>query len=375
MGGKKAIFLDRDGVINKVFLKNGKLVSPRKYEDFELLPDVEKVLKFLKDIGFIIIVITNQPDIARGLIKKEELDKMHTLIREKLPVDDIFVCPHDDAHGCNCRKPKPGLLFEAAKKWNINLNASFIVGDTWKDVEAGKAAGCVTILINASYNQGIDCDYKIEDLKEILNIINKEEGRMFYIKEYLQEVHRIVDELDVNAIKKMIEELIELRKNGGRLFFLGVGGGAGNAAHAVNDFRKIAGIESYAPTDNVSELTARINDEGWDTVFVNWLKGSKLNNKDAVFVFSVGGGNAEKNISVNIVQALKYAKEVGAKILGIVGRDGGYTAKVADVCVIVPTINPKTVTPHTEAFQAVIWHLIISHPDIQINPTKWESTK
>ena len=159
------------------------------------------------------------------------------------------------------------------------------------------------------------------------------------------------------------------------MFFVGVGGGAGNASHAVNDFRKIAGIESYAPTDNISELTARINDDGWDSSFVKWLKGSRLRDSDGVFVFSVGGGNLEKNISPNIVKALQFAKEVGAKVFGIVGRDGGYTAKVADACVVIPTISPETVTPHTEAFQGVVWHLIVSHPDIQKYEMKWESVK
>ncbi len=181
--------------------------------------------------------------------------------------------------------------------------------------------------------------------------------------------------IDAAVIGKIVAEVKIIRANQGRLFFLGVGGGAGNAAHAVNDFRKIAGIESYAPTDNVSELTARINDDGWDTAFVNWLKGSRLSNKDGIFVFSVGGGNAEKNISANIVASLKHAKEVGAKIFGIVGRDGGYTAKVADACVIIPTVNSATVTPHTEAFQAVVWHLIVSHPEIQAFEMKWESVK
>ena len=198
---------------------------------------------------------------------------------------------------------------------------------------------------------------------------------MSYIKQYLDEVHEVVDGLDAAEIEKMVSLLLKLREDGGRLFFLGVGGGAGNAAHAVNDFRKIAGIESYTPTDNVSELSARVNDDGWETVFASWLKGSKLNAKDAVFVFSVGGGNVEKNISANIVQALKYAKDVNAKIFGIVGRDGGYTAKVADACVIVPTVNAETVTPHTEAFQAVIWHLLVSHPDMKVFEMKWEAVK
>jgi D-sedoheptulose 7-phosphate isomerase len=198
---------------------------------------------------------------------------------------------------------------------------------------------------------------------------------MSYTDEYLAEARLITEKVDRDAIEKMVKIIIDIREKKGRLFFLGVGGGAGNATHAVNDFRKIAGIESYSPTDNVSELTARINDDGWESAFTAWLKGSNLNNKDGVFVFSVGGGNLEKNISVNLVQALKYAKSVSARILGIVGRDGGYTARVADGCVIIPTVNPNTVTPHAEAFQAVIWHLIVSHPQVQLHEMKWESNK
>jgi D-sedoheptulose 7-phosphate isomerase len=196
-----------------------------------------------------------------------------------------------------------------------------------------------------------------------------------YLIKYLEEVKEIAMNLDCFAIERIIKLLKELRKKGGRVFFLGIGGGAGNATHAVNDFRKIVGIEAYTPMDNVSELSARVNDEGWITFFVNWLKGSRLNANDGVFVFSVGGGNAEKNISVNIIHALRYAKEIGAKIFGVVGRDGGYTAQVADACVIVPTVNPQTVTAHTEAFQAVIWHLIVSHPDLKATEMKWESVE
>ncbi len=198
---------------------------------------------------------------------------------------------------------------------------------------------------------------------------------MPHIENYLDEVHQIVNGLDVNIIESIINQLVELRKNGGRVFFIGVGGGAGNATHAANDFRKIAGIEAYTPTDNVSELTARVNDEGWRSVFVNWLKVSKLSSNDGVFVFSVGGGNEEKNISANIVDALKYAKGMRTKIFGIVGRDGGYTAKVADACIIIPMISSDTVTVHTESFQAVLWHLIISHPKMKVAEMKWESVK
>jgi D-sedoheptulose 7-phosphate isomerase len=196
-----------------------------------------------------------------------------------------------------------------------------------------------------------------------------------YISAFLDDAGTIINKLDRTQIKKMSQILQDIRKSGGRLFILGVGGGAGNASHAVNDFRKITGIESYAPTDNVSELTARVNDDGWETVFVNWLKGSRLTAKDCIFVFSVGGGNAEKNVSVTLVNALRFAKEKGAKVIGVVGRDGGYTAKVADACVIIPTVNEKTITPQTEAFQAVIWHLIVSSPAMQKFDMKWESTK
>lgn len=196
---------------------------------------------------------------------------------------------------------------------------------------------------------------------------------MSYAHQHMREAVEIINRIDVGAIEKMADLLAEVKQQNGRIFFLGVGGSAGNCSHAVNDFRKIVGIESYAPTDNVSELTARTNDEGWATIFVGWLKTSRLRKEDCVFIFSVGGGNLEKNISPNLVEALKYAKTVGAKITGVVGRDGGYTARVADCCVIVPTVNADTVTPHSEAFQAVIWHLLVSHPKLKANQTKWES--
>jgi D-sedoheptulose 7-phosphate isomerase len=196
---------------------------------------------------------------------------------------------------------------------------------------------------------------------------------MNYSEAHLQEAKAILDKIDTLAVEKMAELMAETKTKGGRLFFLGVGGSAANCSHAVNDFRKIAGIESYAPTDNVSELTARTNDEGWATIFVEWLKTSRLGKNDAIFVMSVGGGSLEKNISPNLVSALQHAESVGAKILGILGRDGGYTAKVADACCIVPTVNPETITPHAEAFQAVIWHLLVSHPKLKVNATKWES--
>lgn len=197
---------------------------------------------------------------------------------------------------------------------------------------------------------------------------------MSYTRQHLEEVSRITSQIDVDTVEEMANLIAKIRDEGGRLFFLGVGGSAGNCSHAVNDFRKIVGVESYAPTDNVSELTARTNDEGWDTVFVQWLRTSRLNERDGLFIFSVGGGNLEKNISPNLVRALQYGKDKGARITGIVGRDGGYTASVADVCLIIPTVNANNITPHSEAFQAVIWHLLVSHPLLKEFDTKWESS-
>ena len=198
---------------------------------------------------------------------------------------------------------------------------------------------------------------------------------MSYSEQHLQETAQIVSQLDPALCEKAVELLAAVRERGGRLFILGVGGSAANASHAVNDFRKIAGLECYAPTDNVSELTARTNDEGWRTVFAEWLKGSRINDKDALLILSVGGGNLEKDVSPNLVAALQLAKERGASVLGIVGRDGGYTAKVADVVIVIPTVNANNVTPHSEAFQAVVWHLFVSHPKLKVAQTKWESTK
>lgn len=196
-----------------------------------------------------------------------------------------------------------------------------------------------------------------------------------YTSRYLAEAAAIAASIDKAQIEKVVDIMIATRAAEGRVFFLGVGGGAGNAGHAVNDFRKIAGIESYSPTDNASELTARINDDGWESSFAAWLKGSRLCQADTLFIFSVGGGNAEKNVSMNIVRALELAQERKAKIVGVVGRDGGYTARVADAAVLIPVISPDTVTPHTEAFQAVVWHLIVTHPRLKANEMKWESIR
>lgn len=196
-----------------------------------------------------------------------------------------------------------------------------------------------------------------------------------YANQYLQEASLIIEQLDIASIETITELLVKLRQNGGRLFLVGVGGGAGHASHAVNDFRKLANIEAYSPADNISELTARTNDEGWDTTYAAWLQVSRLSGSDMLLIFSVGGGDLTLNISPNIVRAVQYAKQVGAGVIGILGRDGGYTATVADACVIVPIVNPGSITPHTEAFQAVIWHLIVSDPRLQVMANKWEGSK
>ncbi len=198
---------------------------------------------------------------------------------------------------------------------------------------------------------------------------------MSFTQSYLEETKKVVAQLNVAAIDKSVDELAAVRERGGRLFILGVGGSAANASHAVNDFRKICGFEAYAPTDNVSELTARTNDEGWATVLSEWLKGSRLGAKDGLLIFSVGGGNVEKNVSPNLVSAIQLAKQAGASVIGILGRDGGYTAKEATACVIIPTVNAEHVTPHSEAFQAVVWHLFVSHPKLKVNRTKWEGVR
>lgn len=198
---------------------------------------------------------------------------------------------------------------------------------------------------------------------------------MKFIRKYLNETKEIVDQLDVSAIEKMAIIIEQIREKNGRMFVLGVGGSAANASHAVNDFRKIVGLEAYTPTDNVSELTARTNDEGWKSVFVEWLKTSSLRSEDMILVLSVGGGNLERNVSPNLVSAIQYAKEIGVKVCGVVGRVDGYTAKVADACVVIPTVNPAHVTPHTEAFHGIVWHLLVSHPRLKQAETKWESVK
>jgi len=374
-----AVFLDRDGVINEVVVRDGKPTSPRTLDEFRFVDGITEALERLRVAGYRLFVLSNQPDVARGLLHQSVLERMTRRIVTALPVERVLTCVHDEKDGCACRKPRPGMLHEVAAAEGIQLSRSFMIGDSWKDVQAGRTAGCRTILLRREYNDGVEADHAVASLKEAVDLIVGEHGMeqlpAAYVASYLEEVREIASKISQEAIARLVRELAALRAKGGRLFVLGVGGSAGNASHAVNDFRKIAGIEAYAPTDNVSELTAWINDEGWETAYSNWLRGSRLGGNDAVLVFSVGGGHAEKKISLNLVEALKYARTIGAKVFGVVGRDGGYTAQVADACVLIPNVNPATVTPHTEAFQAVVWHLLVSHPDLRSSEMKWESVR
>jgi D-sedoheptulose 7-phosphate isomerase len=328
-------------------------------------------------MGLLPIVFTNQPYVGRGRLATSTLEEMHARLRRAVAVEDIFVCPHDSEAGCECRKPKPGLLRAAAEKWALDLTQSFVVGDRWQDIEAGRAVGCYTVLIERPYSGSAAADSRVVDLASAVQIVltraNGGARDMEFVTRYLEQVVQIAGRLDRQALGRLLDLLVEVRAAGGRLFVLGVGGSAANASHAVNDFRKIAGLEAYSPVDNISELTARINDEGWESSYANWLAASRLSRRDCVLVFSVGGGDAERNVSVNLVRAIEYAKAVGARVGGVVGRTGGFTAKMADACVLIPVVDNQAVTAHTEAFQAVVWHLLISHPQLQAAPTRWES--
>jgi len=371
------VFLDRDGVLAEAIVRaDGKSYAPTRLEDFSLVPGACEQVQRLRDAGFLCIVFTNQPELANGQLARADLDAMHRQMVAAIPLDDLYVCPHDKSQGCPCHKPATAMLDDAAARWGIDLATSYVVGDRWRDVDAGRAAGCYSILIDRPYSAASWADARVATLTEAVDhVLRHAQGSPIvdFVTRYFQEVQQVAAGIDKAVVNRIIDLMVTVRDNGGRLFILGVGGSAGNAGHAVNDFRKIAHFEAYAPTDNVSELTARINDDGWDTSFANWLKGSKLSANDMLMILSVGGGDPQRNVSMNLVKAMDAGREVGAKIIGIVGRDGGYTAKVATECVIVPTISPETVTAHSEAFQAVVWHLFVSDPRLQAAPMKWES--
>jgi D-sedoheptulose 7-phosphate isomerase len=415
---RRAAFLDRDGVINPYVYNAdfGTVDSPSSPAEFTLGDGVGEAVAELNRLGLAVIVVSNQPGIAKGKFTPALLQDVTSKMKVSVAaaggkLDAVYYCLHHPEAAateyraiCDCRKPRPGLLLQAAQEWQIDLAGSFMIGDGLTDIEAGRAAGTRTIFIGQSKNyiheeferRGIKPDYVAAALPHAVEIIRvleqkaqsghanlspqseiqpPERSKMTYSAKYFAEAIEILGRVDAAAVEKIADRVAEAREKGGRVFFIGVGGGAGHASHAVCDFRKIAGIEAYAPTDNVSELTARINDDGWDTSYANWLRGSRLGKNDVVFVFSVGGGDLARNISPNLVRALQYAKEVGAGICGVVGRDGGYTAQVADACVTIPVVNPANVTPHTEAFQALVWHLLVSHPRLKAAEMKWESVR
>lgn len=375
MATRKAAFFDRDGILNEVVIRDGKVGSPRSLSEFQLKPGAKELVSASISLGYLPIVVTNQPDIEDGFVSNEVIAEMHNLLRSEFRIGVIEVCKsHDNSHPR--RKPNPGMLFDARDKYNLDLSQSLIIGDSIKDIGAGKNAGVKTILLQTEYNKEVHgkADFNCDSMSEIQSLLTKKSSSSdTFVPTFLKETIEVVEGLNIDAIEKIALELLACRNSGGRLFVIGSGGGAGHASHAVCDFRKLCGFEAYCPTDNVSELTARVNDDGWETSLSAWLSGSRLGEKDCLLVFSVGGGDAERNVSSNLVKAIEFAKNNGATVLGIVGRDGGFTAKNANACIVVPTVDQGRVTAHTEAFQAVLWHLLVSHPLLQIKPTKWQS--
>jgi len=367
---EKAIFLDRDGVICKLVKYIDGEGSPRCVEDFHMYEGVRKIIGEMKTAGYIPLCVTNQPDISRGLLSIDDLVKMNNLVKT-LGVMHVYYCLHDDADNCNCRKPKSGMLLQAAEDFDIDLKKSFMIGDSWRDMAAGQNVGCETVLV---VNKPIICNNNIIalDLKgawEEIKLVLKKEN---YAKEYLDGIAKIARLVNTVKLNDLVKELVELRKRKGRLFCIGVGGGNAIAKHAECDFRKTCGIESYSI--GMSEFSARTNDEGHIS-FREYLKASRFGQQDALFVFSVGGGDEEENISVNIVEAVKYVKEAGGRVFGIVSNVFGCTGKLGDVVIFIPNIEDKLKTAYTESFQSVILHLLATHPDLQINQMKWESIK
>jgi D-sedoheptulose 7-phosphate isomerase len=365
----RAVFLDRDGIVNNVIFREGRPGSPRSLGEFQVKPECVELVKKLRENRFKIFIVTNQPDVGDGLCSEAEVDRMHKFIADQIGIDGIAACySHDNSDPR--RKPNPKMITDIIESESIDPNQSYMVGDSIKDVGAGKNAGITTILLQTEYN--IDAhgsaDYNCLTFTEMATVITES-----FVSKYLNQTKNIIDKLNHQDIDRVAQTIAATRDCGGRLFIIGSGGGAGHASHAACDFRKICNLETYVPTDNISELTARINDEGWSSCISEYLKVSRLKSSDCLLVFSVGGGSVKGNISPNLVSAMKLAKEVGAKICGIVGRDGGYAKEVGDACVVIPTVDNQLITPHTEGFQALVWHLLVSHPILQINKTKWES--
>jgi D-sedoheptulose 7-phosphate isomerase len=389
------ILLDRDGVLNSVVVDadHGTVGSPLHPDQVTVLPWVPGALADLAAGGATLCVVSNQPGAAKGQTTRRALDEVNQRVLDVAQgrgarVASSHLCFHRAEDGCACRKPRTGLLEEAWERHGRPpRDACWMVGDGVTDVQAGAALGFHTAFLAPRKcdacavleRAGVTPTFWGRDLRDLVTFFSGNTGETMaettFSSTFLDETAAVLRALDREAIERLAVRLGKLRDDGGRLFILGVGGSAGHAGHAVNDFRKICGLEAYAPTDNVSELTARVNDEGWETTFVEWLRGSRVSSRDGVLVFSVGGGNRERNVSVNLVRALDLCRTVGAAVLGIVGKDGGYTAQVAEACVVIPPLYPDHVTPHTEGLCAVVWHLLVSHPALKKSVTKWESVQ
>jgi D-sedoheptulose 7-phosphate isomerase len=386
------VLLDRDGVLNALVVdpEHGTIDSPLHPSQVEMRPGVPEALSALVGAGFVLRIVSNQPAAAKGKTTRQNLEAVHRKVVELVEsrgarIASSHLCFHRHEDGCACRKPRTGLLEEALRTHSDRPPAvCWMAGDGVADVQAGAAMNLRTaflaprksdvaaVLVQAGVSPSLWVDGLVP-FAEHLTRKQAVDARDGFARSFLDETVALVRALDAAQVDRLADGLAAVRERGGRLFILGVGGSAGHAGHAVNDFRKLCGFEAYAPTDNVSELTARTNDEGWDTVFSEWLGVSRLGARDGLLVFSVGGGNREKNVSANLVRAIERAREVGAGVFGIVGRDGGYTARHATAAVVIPPLWPDRITPHTEGLCAVIWHLLVSHPRLQRNATKWES--
>ena len=386
------LLLDRDGVLNSLVVdpEHGTIDSPLHPSQVEIISGVPEALAALDRAGFTLRIVSNQPAAAKGKTTRDNLEAVHRKVVEQAEsrgakIAGSHLCYHRQEDGCACRKPRTGLLEEALRAHAGRRPAvCWMAGDGAADVEAGTALGLSTAFLAPRKTdvaailakRGLAPTLWMDGLVAFAEHLTRDgagQGSGDFVRAYFDETVALLRALDPRHVDRLAEGLAAVRERGGRLFILGVGGSAGHAGHAVNDFRKLCGLEAYAPTDNVAELTARTNDEGWDTVFSEWLVTSRLGARDALLVFSVGGGDREKNVSANLVRAIDRAREAGASVFGIVGRDGGYTARHATAAVVIPPLWPSRITPHTEGLCAVLWHLLVSHPRLQRNATKWES--
>ncbi len=382
------ILLDRDGVLNALVVdaEHGTADSPLHPNQVQLLPGVSSALAHLTRAGFVLRIVSNQPAAAKGKTTRANLEAVHEKVIAAAQIEGAVIasshlCLHRAEDQCSCRKPRTGLLEQALAAHGSAPARTWMVGDGITDVQAGAALGLETVLLaarkpdvaNLLAERGVSPSLWLGSLSEFVERVTAPGPADSFARHFFAETVTLVHALDAAAVERVASGLAAVRERGGRLFILGVGGSAGHASHAVNDFRKLCGIEAYAPTDNVSELTARTNDEGWETVFAAWLDVSRLSAKDGLLVFSVGGGSREKNVSANLVHAIDRARERGAPVFGIVGRDGGYTARCAEAAVVIPPLFADRITPHTEGLCAVVWHLLVSHPQLQRVSTKWEA--